>query len=48
MAVPNFDMFDNPTTPMMDMGTVAYSQHVEQNELHVFAFEGIITANGVL
>ena len=48
MAVPNFDMFDNPTTPMMDMGTVAYSQHVEQNELHVFDFEGIITANGVL
>ena len=48
MAVPNFDMFDNPTTPM-DLSVVAYTQHMEQeNVMPAFDFEDIITANGVL
>ena len=48
MAVPNFDMFDNPTTPM-DLSAVAYTQHMEQeNVMPAFDFEDIITANGVL
>ena len=47
MAVPNFDMFDNPTVPM-DMNTVAYANHQEQDMAAAFDFEDIITANGVL
>lgn len=47
MAVPNFDMFDNPTTPM-DMNSVAYVPHMEQEIAPAFDFENIITANGVL
>ena len=46
-AVPNFDMFDNPTTPM-EMNSVAYAQHIEQDAMPAFDFENIITANGVL
>ena len=45
MAVPNFDMFDNPTIPM-SMNTVAYANQPEQDM--AFDFEDIITANGVL
>ena len=47
MAVPNFDMFDNPTMPV-DMNSVAYTQHPEQDSVQSFDFEDIITANGVL
>ena len=47
MAVPNFDMFDNPTIPM-DMSSVAYTNHQEQEITAAFDFEDIITANGVL
>lgn len=47
MAVPNFDMFDNPTTPM-EMNSVAYATHMEQDAVQAFDFENIITANGVL
>ena len=47
LAVPNFDMFDNPTTPM-DMNSVAYVPHMEQDISPAFDFENIITANGVL
>lgn len=47
LAVPNFDMFDNPTTPM-DMNSVAYVSHMEQDISPAFDFENIITANGVL
>lgn len=46
-AVPNFDMFDNPTLPV-DMNTVAYAPHPEQEMVTSFDFEDIITANGVL
>ena len=47
MAVPNFDMFDNPTTPM-EMNSVAYTPHADQDMSPAFDFENIITANGVL
>lgn len=46
-AVPNFDMFDNPTMPV-DMNTVAYASHPEQDMVTSFDFADIITANGVL
>lgn len=46
-AVPNFDMFDNPTMPV-DMNTVAYASHPEQDVVTSFDFADIITANGVL
>ncbi len=50
MAVPNFDMFDNPTTPMEMNVAPAYNNiqaEVEQPAAQ-FDFEDIITANGVL
>ena len=47
MAVPSFDMFDNPTTPI-DINTVAYASNAEQDIEAAFDFEDIITANGVL
>ena len=47
MAVPSFDMFDNPTTPI-DINTVAYASNAEQDIEAAFNFEDIITANGVL
>lgn len=47
MAVPNYDMFDNPTTPM-EMNSVAYTPNIEQDIVPTFDFENIITANGVL
>ena len=47
MAVPNFDMLDNPTVPM-DMNSVAYAPHPEHDMQPAFDFEDIITANGVL
>jgi transcription termination factor Rho len=47
MAIPNFDMFDNPTAPL-DMNTVAYAPRMEQDVMQAFDFEDIITANGVL
>ena len=47
MALPNFDMFDNPTAPV-DMNTVAYTQRMDQEAMSSFDFEDIITANGVL
>ena len=46
-AVPNFDMFDNPTMPM-GMNSVAYMPHTEQEIVPMFDFEDIISANGVL
>ena len=45
-AVPNYDMFDNPTTPMT---TPAYQQTVaEPAGALAYDFSDIITANGVL
>lgn len=47
MAIPNYDMFDNPTVPM-DMNAVTYAPRMEQATMQAFDFEDIITANGVL
>lgn len=47
MAVPRFDMFDNPTSPM-DINNVMYAPQMEPESVPQFDFEDIITANGVL
>ena len=47
-AVPNFDMFDNPTTPTVDMSPMAYTPVQQDNDIEQFDFTDIITANGVL
>lgn len=47
MAVPRFDMFDNPTSPM-DLNNVMYAPQMEPECVPQFDFEDIITANGVL
>lgn len=47
MAVPRFDMFDNPTSPL-DMNNVIYAPQMEPENLPQYDFEDIITANGVL
>ncbi len=47
MAVPRFDMFDNPTVPM-DVAPVAYGNTVDEEVSSQFDFSDIITANGVL
>lgn len=47
MAVPRFDMFDNPTSPM-DLNNVMYAPQMESESVPQFDFEDIITANGVL
>lgn len=47
MAVPRFDMFDNPTSPM-DLNNVMYAPQMEPENVPQFDFEDIITANGVL
>lgn len=47
-AVPNFDMFDNPTTPSVDMSPMAYAPAQSEPDVEPFDFTDIITANGVL
>lgn len=47
MAVPRFDMFDNPTVPM-DVAPVTYGNSAEEGTSSQFDFSDIITANGVL
>lgn len=47
-AVPNFDMFDNPTTPPVDMSPMAYPPVQPEPDVEPFDFTDIITANGVL
>ena len=47
-AVPNFDIFDNPTTPVMPQ-TQGYQQPVAPSSyVPTYDFTDIITANGVL
>lgn len=46
-AVPNFDMFDNPTS-QLDLMPAAYNMPAEQDAAQQFDFDDIITANGVL
>ena len=49
-ALPNYDMFDNPTTPVNVAPQVAYRQTPQQNDApqQKYDFADIITANGVL
>jgi len=47
-AVPSFDMFDNPTTPTVDIAPVTFAPVQQANDLESFDFTNIITANGVL
>jgi len=47
-AVPSFDMFDNPTTPAVDIAPVTFSPMQQANDSEPFDFTNIITANGVL
>ena len=47
MAVPSFDMFDNPTGPV-DVPSAAYTPSVDSEMGSQFDFADIITANGVL
>lgn len=48
MAVPSFDMFDNPTRPV-NVNVVSYkAQDEADNAQDQYDFENIITANGVL
>lgn len=44
-ALPNYDMFDNPTTPMQTSDNMYNSVATEASE---YNFDNIITANGVL
>lgn len=47
-AVPNFDMFDNPTTPAVDVAQVSCTPAQQETDKGQFDFTDIITANGVL
>lgn len=48
-AVPNFDMFDNPTTPTgVNVVSTAFTPVQADNEAEQYDFTDIITANGVL
>ncbi len=50
MAVPSFDIFDNPTNPMDMGGGSSFERNSSEIEPQIapFDFEDIITANGVL
>lgn len=45
-VVPNYDMFDNPTTPIQN--NIDNYDNELQNETTAYNFDNIITANGVL
>ena len=47
-AVPTFDMFDNPTTPIMTPQPVNYQPTPTSNNKVQYDFNDLITANGVL
>ncbi|MCI6551008.1 MAG: transcription termination factor Rho [Prevotella sp.] len=46
-ALPNYDIFDNPTTPVAAV-TPAYQQPIQDSPALQYDFSDIITANGVL
>ncbi|MCD8297320.1 MAG: transcription termination factor Rho [Prevotella sp.] len=49
MAVPSFDIFDNPTGPVDINTATSYNNiHNEEEQSALYDFEDIITANGVL
>lgn len=45
-ALPNYDMFDNPTTPMSANGMSVKDELAQEDQ--AYNFDNIITANGVL
>ena len=47
-AVPNFDMFDNPTTPIPTAAPAYQSQLQDMGMSATYDFSDIVTANGVL
>src|SRR5574344_210489 len=47
-AVPNYDMFDNPTTPVAPTPAQQIFQRPEPTSVEKFDFSDLITANGVL
>lgn len=47
-AVPTYDIFDNPTQPIMGNEQSQAFQHSSQPEMPQYDFSDIITANGVL
>ncbi len=48
MAVPSFDIFDNPTGPTDMSSLLAYNNMQDEEQASQYDFEDIITANGVL
>ncbi|MBO4658461.1 MAG: transcription termination factor Rho [Prevotella sp.] len=47
-VIPNYDMFDNPTTPMGQQPTVAFAPQKESQQNATYNFDNIIVGNGVL
>lgn len=47
-AVPNYDMFDNPTTPVHTPAVSSYQPNMAQEDGVTYDFTNLVTANGVL
>ena len=47
-AIPNYDMFDNPTTPMAQQANVGFPPQKESQQSAAYNFDNLIVGNGVL
>ena len=47
-AIPNYDMFDNPTTPMAQQTNVGFTPQKESQQSVTYNFDNLIVGNGVL
>ena len=47
-AIPNYDMFDNPTTPMAQQTNVGFTPQKESHQSATYNFDNLIVGNGVL
>ena len=47
-AIPNYDMFDNPTTPMAQQANVGFTPQKESQQSATYNFDNLIVGNGVL
>ena len=47
-AIPNYDMFDNPTTPMAQQTNVGFTPQKESQQSATYNFDNLIVGNGVL
>ena len=47
-AIPNYDMFDNPTTPMAQQANVGFTPQKESQQSAAYNFDNLIVGNGVL